>query len=238
MALADLHLHTTHSDGLTSPEDLIERIAAMEKFKVIAVTDHDLVGGAVRARDYAKKRGLPLQVIVGTEVSTRHGHIVGLFIEKRIPKFMSAEKTIEAIHAQGGLAIAAHPLNFLTASLSRKKMIQLAKNAAKGNYFDAIETASSYPFFEKIQPRVLELNQELKLPELGASDAHFPWEQGSSYTEFEGDNIDDLKEAIRRGKTKAYHVSVPLKKYLSWKVPYQMFRSWTWRSPFWPSNRI
>jgi predicted metal-dependent phosphoesterase TrpH len=155
MGLADLHLHTTHSDGLVSPEKLIERLHEEGKFNIIAVTDHDLIGGAFKARDYAKKRGLKIEVMVGTEISTRHGHIVALGVEKLIPKFKSAEETVQLIHAQGGLAIAAHPLNFLTASLRKKKIEEICQKNSDGIYFDAMEIASVYPFFNLVEKKVL-----------------------------------------------------------------------------------
>jgi predicted metal-dependent phosphoesterase TrpH len=234
MAKADLHMHTTFNDGMITPEKLVETLADRGELSIIAVTDHDHVGGAYRAQAHAKKRGLKLQVVIGTEVSTRHGHIVGLFVEKAMKKFMSAEDTIAAIHAQGGLAIAAHPMNFLTASLKKKKILDIVAQKKSGIYFDAIETASSYPFFDWMEKKVKDLNAEIKLPELGASDAHFPWEHGTSFTEFEGETVADLREAIRRGTTIAKRVPVPFKKYLSPILPYQMLRSWTWKSPFWP----
>jgi predicted metal-dependent phosphoesterase TrpH len=236
MGLADLHLHTTHSDGLVTPEKLIERFHEEGKFNVIAVTDHDLIGGAFKAREHAKKCGLKMEVLIGTEISTRHGHIVALGVEKLIPKFKSAEETIQMIHAQGGLAIAAHPLNFLTASLHKKKNKKIFNSKKNGIYFDAMEIASVYPFFNLVEKKVLNLSKELGISELGASDGHFEWEQGKAYTEFEGENIQDLLHAIKNKKTKAIKEDVPLSKYLNLQVPFQMFRSWTWKNPFSPFN--
>jgi len=235
MGKADLHMHTTTSDGLVSPQNLVEKYLEAG-VDVIAVTDHDLVSGGYKARDYVKRKGIKLEVIIGTEVSSKDGHIIALGIEKPLPKFKSAEETITGIHAQGGLAVAAHPMNFLTASLKRKRIEEICEHNDEQIYFDAIETASSYPFFDWMEKKVKDLNEVVQLPELGSSDAHYPWEMATSYTEFEGDTFADLKEAIRQKKTKAHRTPVPLKKYLSLKVPYQMIRSWTWKSPFSPFN--
>src|SRR5579864_5949071 len=79
---ADLHMHTTASDGWPAPRELVD-YARATGLDVIAVTDHDTIEGALRACDHASGRSR-LQVIIGEEVSSRDGHIVALFIEKRI----------------------------------------------------------------------------------------------------------------------------------------------------------
>src|SRR3979409_983730 len=105
---ADLHMHTTCSDGWPTPHELVDHAARRARLSVIAVTDHAPIEGALRAREYAAKR-TRFQVIVGEEVSSRDGHIVALFLERRVRPGMSAAATVHAIHDQGGLAIAAHP---------------------------------------------------------------------------------------------------------------------------------
>ena len=78
---------------------------------VIAITDHDTIEGALRARDLAAQRSYRFEVIVGEEISTREGHLLALFLEKPIPPDLSIERSIELVHEQGGLAIVAHPFN-------------------------------------------------------------------------------------------------------------------------------
>src|SRR5579872_5349601 len=89
---ADLHMHTTASDGWPTPQELVDhaRRAALD---VIAVTDHDTIEGALRAAEHAAKRS-KLQVVVGEEVSSRDGHIVGLFLDRRVRPGMSASATV------------------------------------------------------------------------------------------------------------------------------------------------
>src|SRR5439155_165297 len=74
----------------------------------IAVTDHDTLEGALRATERAAKTG-GVEVVIGEEVSSRDGHILGLFLEGRVRPGMSAAATLHAIHDQGGLAIAPPP---------------------------------------------------------------------------------------------------------------------------------
>jgi predicted metal-dependent phosphoesterase TrpH len=109
-------VHTWFSpDSAADPERML--LAAAERgLAGIAVTDHNTVAGAERTQAVAaqlKARGaLPASflVIEGEEVGSRDGHIVGLFLHATVPPGLSAEATIAAIHAQSGLAIAAHPL--------------------------------------------------------------------------------------------------------------------------------
>src|SRR3979409_2705805 len=105
---ADLHMHTTSSDGWPTPHELVEHAARRARLDVIAVTDHDTIEGALRAQEHAAKRER-VHVLDGEEVSSRDGHIVALFIERRVRPGMSAAATVDAIHGQGGLAIAVHP---------------------------------------------------------------------------------------------------------------------------------
>lgn len=101
-----IHLHTDYSfDSNIS----LERLASFSRengIGCVAVTDHDTIEGAVRLRDM-KPKGL--QVIVGEEVSTRDGHLIGLFLERRIRPGMSARDTANAIREQGGLVFVPHP---------------------------------------------------------------------------------------------------------------------------------
>ncbi len=115
---ADLHTHTNASDGWPTPLQLVEHASRRAHLDVIAVTDHDTIQGAVRAAEHAARRS-KLHVIVGEEVSSRDGHIIGLFLEKRVPPGLSAAATIHTIHEQGGIAIAAHPF-WRTQRLVRK----------------------------------------------------------------------------------------------------------------------
>ena len=77
---ADLHIHTTYSDDATaSVEDVLEYVANRTDLRVIAITDHDEIEGALKAQRLAKDYGI--EVIVGEEVSTNEGHLLALFIE-------------------------------------------------------------------------------------------------------------------------------------------------------------
>src|SRR5215831_14999832 len=105
-SLADLHMHTTCSDGRATPEQLAVHLAR-GPLAVAAVTDHDTIEGALRVEEALAGAGP--EIVVGSEVSSADGHVLALFIDRDVPAGHSAEWTIAAIHDQGGLAIAAHP---------------------------------------------------------------------------------------------------------------------------------
>jgi predicted metal-dependent phosphoesterase TrpH len=112
---ADLHLHTNYSDGYSTPAQLVDYVCDHTDLRVIAVTDHDAIDGAYEAQQYAQERNL--DVIIGEEISTREGHMLAYFIERHIRTGMSARDTIAAIHDQGGLAVAAHPYDWMVPHL-------------------------------------------------------------------------------------------------------------------------
>ena len=106
----DLHMHTDHSPDCATPVDVLLETAKQRGLGAIAITDHNEISGALEARDRAKG----IKVIVSEEVKTAHeGEVIGLFIEEKIPRGMSLKETIDAIHAQGGLAYVPHPFDRL-----------------------------------------------------------------------------------------------------------------------------
>ncbi|MCS7295022.1 MAG: PHP domain-containing protein, partial [Chloroflexota bacterium] len=89
MGKADLHIHTRYSDGLATFEEVVQWANDRTDLDVIAITDHEDVEGALRARELAAKRGYRVEVVVGAEVTTLQGHLLALFIEERPPLLRS-----------------------------------------------------------------------------------------------------------------------------------------------------
>jgi hypothetical protein len=198
---ADTHMHTSYSDGLMSPEDTVKIIADETDLRVIAITDHETAEGAFVAQAYARRRGLPLEVIIGQEFSTVDGDVVGLFLKSTLPKFKTAAKAIEAIHAQGGLAVAVHPFS---------RWSTLNNMCGLGTKIfdlplDAVEVRNGFPTNLVSNPLSSWLNRNLgqDLAELGGSDSHAPFTVGQAFTWFEGYTADDLGQAIERRATRA-----------------------------------
>lgn len=194
---ADLHIHTTYSDGTASVCDVLERAAASH-LPVIAITDHDTIDGALKGRRLARQFGV--EVIIGEEVSTREGHLLALFIESELPPHRPVTETIAAVHAQGGLCIAAHPYDWASASLGQTRLRVADRHHHPWHVWkvDALEVFNaglSWPRNKRNQ-MAQRVAQELNIPAVGGSDSHSLATVGCGYTFFPGTSADDLYRAI------------------------------------------
>jgi hypothetical protein len=108
----DLHMHTDHSGDCATPVEVLLATAREQGLGAIAVTDHNEISGALEARRQAAESADPLKVIVAEEVKTaEQGEVIGLFIEEKIPRGLSLEKTVAEIKRQGGLVYVPHPFD-------------------------------------------------------------------------------------------------------------------------------
>ena len=103
---ADLHIHTAASDGTASVTSVLDRAIELG-LDVIAITDHERIDAALAGRALAQDRGLPLEVVVGEEVTTLGGHLLALGLRRPVRSYRSLRSTIAEIHDQGALAIPA-----------------------------------------------------------------------------------------------------------------------------------
>jgi hypothetical protein len=199
---ADIHIHTTFSDGLMTPAAVVEYAATETDLAVIAISDHDTIAGAVEARRY--QRRFPrdfghLDIIIASEITSRQGDIVGLYLTDDIPAGMSAAETVEAIHAQGGLAVAVHPYSFLL-----PKIVNGVKGLVYKLPFDGIEVRNSTPTEFASNYLAGWLNRRRRaLPELGGSDAHYLPTIGRAYTLFPGRSAVDFRRALQSRQVQA-----------------------------------
>ncbi len=220
---ADLHMHTTASDGWPSPRELVDQARATG-LHVIAVTDHDTIEGALRAADHAGASSR-VQVVVGEEVSSRDGHIVGLFLDRRIRPGMSAAATVHAIHEQDGLAVAVHPF-WRTQRRARGGVVHGVGWLAAELDFDAIEVENATPGFYVFNQLARRLNMGLGRAELGGSDAHILDAVGRAFTEFPGRTPGALRAAIEAGTTMAgrrRYRAMGLMRYAAWGLNHERY---------------
>jgi predicted metal-dependent phosphoesterase TrpH len=220
---ADLHMHTTFSDGWPSPHELVKHAASIG-LNVIAVTDHDTIEGGLRAADLASKRS-GCEVVIGEEISSRDGHIVGLFLERRIRPGMSAAATVHAIHDQGGLAVAVHPF-WRTQRRVRGGVVHGVGWLAAELDFDAIEIENATPGFYFFNQLARRMNMGLGAAELGGSDAHILDEVGRAYTRFAGRTAKALRTAIENGRTSAARMRyrpMGLMRYAAWGLNHERY---------------
>ena len=193
----DLHVHTASGDGMASPRQILDYVEAETDLDIIAVTDHDDLRGALEAREACARGHYRFEVIPGMEVTAIEGHIIALWVEEPLPSLRSVDEVLAAIHRQGGLAVAAHPMSWLTRSLGEKALDRLVASGRDGVYLDAIETANQAPGSRLGLKRAAALNRErYHLAEVGGSDAHFLKAIGSAHTEFPGRSAVDLRRSI------------------------------------------
>ena len=186
-------MHSWWSDGAQSPEDLVR--AAAGRVDVLAITDHDEIAGALQAREFARDHpDLGVDVVLGEEVSTLNGHLLALYLEERVPAGLSAAQTIELVHAQGGLAVAAaslppHPLPAVRSTLAGRDGPELE--------LDGIEVVNNSGFSARIYDAWAAFrNAEWSLAVTGSSDAHDVAYIGSAMTRFDGRDAKALRQGL------------------------------------------
>lgn len=206
---ADLHIHSDYSDSAATIEDILNYVQEKTDLKIIAITDHDTISGALKAKRMACELGYRFQVIIGEEISTKEGHVIGLFLKDKIDGGITTREAIEAIHRQGGLVVSAHP--FFVSRFNDKLDEPVAKGIGAAtlihekHYIDAIEVVNGTPVFNQSNVKSKYFNRLLMFKaEVGGSDAHILEAIGKGYTLFEGKTISDLKKAIKNRETQAF----------------------------------
>jgi len=169
----DLHLHSNFShDGRSSLEELVARCKECD-LERIALTDHNTVEGAITLARMA-----PELAIVGEEIKTLEGEIIGLFITSRVAPYLPPEEVMDLIHGMGGLTYIPHPLDRRRANFSAERMAELADR------IDIIETYNPWcePAANQAAARLAE---NLGKVAATGSDSHAAHELGRSWMEIE-----------------------------------------------------
>ncbi len=208
---ADLHMHTTASDGFYCVEDVLDHIAEQAQLNVIAITDHDVMEASLWA--YEHRHLYPFDIVPGVEVSSEGGHILALWVTKPIPAKMSLEETVAAIHEQNGIAIIAHPFEMLVSVDAMKRYLRHPQ-ALKDSGLDAIEVHNAGTPTPGNNWMARRTAAKLGMTMVGNSDAHSIGSIGCGVTRFAGSTAAELREAILNGQTVAEGVSWPISDYL------------------------
>jgi predicted metal-dependent phosphoesterase TrpH len=193
---ADLHIHTVASDGTAGVLAILDHVARLGGLDVIAITDHERIDAALAARSIAADRGLPFEVVVGEEVSTRGGHLLALDVETRIAPYRSLRDTIAAVHDAGGLAVPAHPLVPYPLCAQGWVLRRLIDDPDERLHPDAIETFNPTTLGKPWHARVVRFADRHGLAHIGNSDAHALADIGTGWTSFPGRTSADLRLAI------------------------------------------
>lgn len=216
MGCADLHMHTTASDGTATVKELLTFIARERPFlDVIAITDHDTLDASLWA--YEHRDDYAFDIVPGLEVSSRDGHVLALWVTQPIAKHMDLRDTVAAIHDAGGVAVLAHPfhvqMNFVRHNALRYwqhpgVLLEVELDAIEGHNAGVAIPGSN------IMARMLA--KRAHLPVIGNSDSHTLGSVGSGYTRFPGHDAVALRTAINNQRTQAEGGTWPITEYIEY----------------------
>ena len=174
MVRVDCHLHTVASgDAVLTLDELADR-ARQAGLDVVCITDHNVTSAAVAASE----RDLGIRIIVGEEIRTPDGDLIGLFLTERIPYVLPVAEVVARIRAQGGLVYAPHPFDPLRSSLGR-----VLPSLCQAGAVDIIEVFNSKIAEQAPNDRALALAAAYALPGGAGSDAHDAPGVGAAYLE-------------------------------------------------------
>jgi predicted metal-dependent phosphoesterase TrpH/glycosyltransferase involved in cell wall biosynthesis len=195
----DLHMHTDHSPDCATPVDVLLDTAKKRGLGAIAVTDHNEISGALSARERADG----IKVIVAEEVKTAHeGEVIGLFIEDKIPRGMSLRETIDAIHAQGGLAYVPHPFDRLHSVPDYEHLLKVVED------IDVLEVFNARVAVPAFNEEAARFAAKYRVVAGAGSDSHVPQGLGTvkiRMRDFEGPEefLESLRDADILSKRKS-----------------------------------
>jgi predicted metal-dependent phosphoesterase TrpH len=198
---ADLHIHPSGNWGDADTPIAIYAALRTSGLQVAALTEHDRIGVAVDLVARSRDEGFPVELVVGEEITTSQGHLLGLGLSTRVARFGSLADTIAAVHEQGGIAVAAHPLLPAYMAAPERLLIELADGDPLRRP-DALEamhpTAAWVPGWRRSVKRLAE---RCGYAIVGGSDAHAARSVGRVWTSFPGTTAADLVSAILARQT-------------------------------------
>lgn len=193
----ELHIHTSYScDSLLSIR-LLALICKAKAIDCIAVCDHNTISGALKAKQYFKKYGI--SVIVGEEIFTADGEVIGLFLKNEIPHGLSAEETAERITSQGGMIYIPHPYD-----AKRYKTVlktdKIEKLAPVIDFIEICNGRNAESNFSKKQKEIADrYTDPVQTVRIAGSDAHAWFEPGRNFMlseSYDTNSPGEFKEAM------------------------------------------
>ena len=181
----DFHTHSKYSaDGYVEPKTMV-KVAVKAGLSGIAVTDHNTIKGGLAAKKYENDE---IQVIVGSEILTDKGEVIGIFLTEEIKSMLFID-VIEEIKAQNGVVIVPHPFDGIRGT-------SLHPTHQDAKFFDSIEVFNSRCVRQAYNDMARDYSKENHLNSIAGSDAHFENEIGNAGVET---NCDNIKEAVLSG---------------------------------------
>ena len=186
----DFHTHTYHSaDSLTRIEALLET-ARKRGLDKVAVTDHNTIEGALAAY-----QADPQMVIIGEEIKTTKGELLGYFLEEEIKPFQDPFETIAQLREQNAFISISHPFDRFRSGWTREDLIEMAP------LVDGIETYNARCFTRAMNKEAASFAKAFNLPGTAGSDAHAAREIGNGQMLLpDFSNADELRVAAKDGR--------------------------------------
>ena len=228
-AFADFHIHTRFSRDSILTEEKFLRIAVERGLTHVCVTNHNNVEGAIAVRDKARELGLDdrIEVILGEEVSTTDGEVVGIFLTKTIPRGLSANETADEIHRQGGLVSIPHPFDPFRGSHIREGPL---RNLAETGKIDAIEVFNCRVTLQRHNEEAAEFANRYAIPGIAASDSHSSFEIAMAFNALPPfSSAAELRAGLPENEWHASRSSVWIHATTRWAVWKNTFDSWRGR---------
>lgn len=197
----DLHSHTMWSgDSTTTPAELLDAVVA-SGIDVLCITDHNAIRGALEVAP-----SMPCRVVIGEELKTHAGEIIGLFLNERIPVGVRPIDAARLIRDQGGLVYIPHPFDPMRRNLDESAMRQLAE----AGLIDAIEVLNAKTSLQSLNVKAAAFAEEFDLAAGAGSDAHVPHAIGAAYVEMpDFDGPLDFRAKLRVARVVGHHWDEP-----------------------------
>ncbi|WP_288803430.1 PHP domain-containing protein [uncultured Dialister sp.] len=188
------HLHTKYSHDSLMPFALLYRKCLKKGINYIAVTEHNNAEGALQFKRYCERHGNRLKVIIGEEIMTTEGEIIGLYLDHTIKPLQSPEQTVASIREQGGIVYVPHPYD-----LKRYKTV-LKESAIRclADQIDCIECHNGRNISKDFDRKQTEIAEKYGITKVIGADAHTIFEVGYNYMETDRplNSANDFKAAL------------------------------------------
>mgnify|MGYP005847499475 CR=1 FL=1 len=209
---ADLHVHTSASDGVSGVREVLQA-AQTAGIDVVAITDHNTIESAQEAQSLAPRFGV--HVVIGEEISTKEGHLLALFLSERVPPNLRLHETIRVVQSQGGISIIAHPYDRISFGVLNPWRRRLDEASLLPMPFDGIEVFNACLVGQSQNRQALALGHRAARALVAGSDAHSAATVGAAYTLFPGRTAQALRRAILGSETEPAGGPWNLRQYLN-----------------------
>lgn len=193
---AEFHIHTKYSKDSILCETFLYLMCKLKGIELIAITDHNEIAGAQKIKEKFEKKGI--EVIVGEEILTKSGEIIGLYLTEKIPQNLSIEETIKLIKKQNGIVYLPHPYD----EKRIKTVLTPQKQEENKNEIDLIEIHNGRNIVKEYSIKQKEIQAKLNIRKVIGSDAHTFLEIGRNYIVMEKPTRNTLLKNIENGEFK------------------------------------